>query len=478
MVSVCAARSVIALAQDNVLPDESDSRMVRQVLSLKGIDGFTSTVVIEMQDWDNKELVEMIAGDFAEVIVAHDVIGRLMIQCARQPGLAHVLESLMGFDGSEFYMQNWPELTGVKFGDLLTRFEDAVVAGIMRSDGTILLNPSDDLEVGDGDEIIVLAEDNDSYKPASSSWRSSDAVPNPPERVKSANAEKLLFCGWRRDMADMILQLDGYVPKGSELWLLSTVPADRRHELLTDHGRKEELQTKNLVIKNVMGSPVVRRDLWVLNAVDEHGRVQFLRDDEGVLVLDEGGQAREDSVTLDKFDSVLILADAGEDEKSTMESTDSRSLASMLIIQDIQKKLGGGKECCDPISEILDRSTRSLLNICGGTGYIMSNQIVSAVIAQVSERREMNGLLGELLAADGNEPYIREIELYLDLALRRDYSFWEVLLIARKRGEILLGFVRANALDAQNERTMLNPPDKAQKIRWETGDAFIVLALE
>ena len=108
----------------------------------------------------------------------------------------------------------------------------------------------------------------------------------------------------------------------------------------------------------------------------------------------------------------------------------------------------------------------------------MSNQIVSAVIAQVSERREMNGLLGELLAADGNEPYIREIELYLDLALRRDYSFWEVLLIARKRGEILLGFVRANALDAQNERTMLNPPDKAQKIRWETGDAFIVLALE
>ena len=283
---------MIALAQDNVLPDESDSRMVRQVLSLKGIDGFTSTVVIEMQDWDNKELVEMIAGDFAEVIVAHDVIGRLMIQCARQPGLAHVLESLMGFDGSEFYMQNWPELTGVKFGDLLTRFEDAVVAGIMRSDGTILLNPSDDLEVGDGDEIIVLAEDNDSYKPASSSWRSSDAVPNPPERVKSANAEKLLFCGWRRDMADMILQLDGYVPKGSELWLLSTVPADRRHELLTDHGRKEELQTKNLVIKNVMGSPVVRRDLWVLNAVDEHGRVQFLRDDEGVLVLDEGGQAR------------------------------------------------------------------------------------------------------------------------------------------------------------------------------------------
>jgi len=30
--------------------------------------------------------------------------------------LAHVLENLMGFDGSEFYMQNWPELEGATFG--------------------------------------------------------------------------------------------------------------------------------------------------------------------------------------------------------------------------------------------------------------------------------------------------------------------------------------------------------------------------
>jgi len=37
------------------------------VLSLKGIEGFSSPVVVEMQDWDNKDLVEMIASDIAEV---------------------------------------------------------------------------------------------------------------------------------------------------------------------------------------------------------------------------------------------------------------------------------------------------------------------------------------------------------------------------------------------------------------------------
>ena len=41
----------------------------------------------------------MVAPDFAEVIVNHDMIGRLMLQCARTPELAYVLDSMMGFEG-------------------------------------------------------------------------------------------------------------------------------------------------------------------------------------------------------------------------------------------------------------------------------------------------------------------------------------------------------------------------------------------
>ncbi len=38
---------------------------------------------------------------------------------------------------------------------------------------------------------------------------------------------------------------------------------------------------------------------------------------------------------------------------------------------------------CSPISEILDTRTRSLLRVVNCKGYVMSNQIVSAVISQV-----------------------------------------------------------------------------------------------
>lgn len=106
-VSANTARAVIALTPPDFDSDEADANMLRQVLALKALDGdFGSDgerhVVVELQDVDNKELIKMVAPDFAEVIVNHDMIGRLMLQCARTPELAYVLDSMMGFEGKSY----------------------------------------------------------------------------------------------------------------------------------------------------------------------------------------------------------------------------------------------------------------------------------------------------------------------------------------------------------------------------------------
>lgn len=70
---------------------QSDARALRVVLSLTGVkEGLKGHVVVEMSDLDNEPLVKLVGGDLIETVVAHDVIGRLMIQCALQPGLAQV----------------------------------------------------------------------------------------------------------------------------------------------------------------------------------------------------------------------------------------------------------------------------------------------------------------------------------------------------------------------------------------------------
>ena len=89
-ISLSSARSVIALSktQEDMDPDEADANQVRQVMALKTFEGFEGGchVVVELQDLDNQELCSLVAPNFAEVIVTNDLIGRLMLQCARCPG--------------------------------------------------------------------------------------------------------------------------------------------------------------------------------------------------------------------------------------------------------------------------------------------------------------------------------------------------------------------------------------------------------
>ncbi len=56
-------------------------------------------IVAEVCDLDNEQLVRMVGLDRVETVVSHDMIGRLMLLCARQPGLAIVWESIIGFEG-------------------------------------------------------------------------------------------------------------------------------------------------------------------------------------------------------------------------------------------------------------------------------------------------------------------------------------------------------------------------------------------
>jgi Trk K+ transport system NAD-binding subunit len=475
-ISVNSARSVISLSKtdDDMDPDEADANQVRQVMALKTFEGFENAchVVVELQDVDNRDLVGLVAPDFAEVIVTNDLIGRLMIQCARCPGLAAVLEEMMGFEGSEFYIEEWPELVGKTFYQITCRFDDAIPLGIRHFDGSVSINPENDYEILEGDKILVLAEDNDSYEVNDDSYVPHAYATECISKIVACEkkTEKILFCGWRRDMADMISQLDEYVEKGSELWLFNLVPAAERAELLKDKGNKDQLTLKNLTIFNVVGNPIIRRDLSGMRAVDVNGAFTG------------------ETVTLCQFDSILILADAVAIERgANMMSCDSRSLSSLLIIQDVMTKQyeaqktidPNTKPPCLPVSEILDTRTKSLLKVVEGKmGYIMSNQIISAVMAQVSEEKDINVVLREILTAEGSETFIRPISRFVDLSKESNLSFWDVALRARQRREVAIGYKPQDMDFKEAAHLVINPPDKGVVRKWSRGDVVVTFALD
>lgn len=55
----------------------------------------------------------------------------------------------------------------MQFEDILISFPDAIPCGIKVASygGKIILNPDDSYVLQEGDEILVIAEDDDSYAP-------------------------------------------------------------------------------------------------------------------------------------------------------------------------------------------------------------------------------------------------------------------------------------------------------------------------
>ncbi|KAJ6696727.1 hypothetical protein OIU85_003110 [Salix viminalis] len=158
------ARAIVVLAEDGNA-DQSDARALRTVLSLTGVkEGLKGHIVVELSDLDNEVLVKLVGGDLVHTVVAHDVIGRLMIQCARQPRLAQIWEDILGFENCEFYIKRWPQLHGMHFEDILISFPDVIPCGIKVAScgGKIILSPEDSYVLQEDDEILVIAEDDDS----------------------------------------------------------------------------------------------------------------------------------------------------------------------------------------------------------------------------------------------------------------------------------------------------------------------------
>ncbi|KAB2092132.1 hypothetical protein ES319_A02G007800v1 [Gossypium barbadense] len=457
-VSVSKARAIVVLADDGNA-DQSDARALRTVLSLTGVkEGLRGHIVVELSDLDNEVLVKLVGGELVETVVAHDVIGRLMIQCARQPGLAQIWEDILGFENCEFYIKRWPQLDGMQFEDVLISFPDAIPCGVKVASrgGKIILNPEDSYVLQGGDEVLVIAEDDDTYAPGALPmvWRGSLAG----DFIVPKLTEKILLCGWRRDMEDMIMVLDAFLAPGSELWMFNEVVESERERKLIDGGL-DLSRLVNITLVHREGNAVIRRHL--------------------------------ESLPLESFDSILILADESVEDSAIQ--ADSRSLATLLLIRDIQAKrlpyreamvtrgqrgsfsrgswIGEMQQASDRsviISEILDPRTKNLLSMSKISDYVLSNELVSMALAMVAEDRQINDVLEELFAEEGNELHIRLAELYLHEG--EEMSFYEIILRARQKREIVIGYRLENA-----ERAVINPPNKNKRRRWSVKDVFVVI---
>ncbi|RLN98105.1 hypothetical protein BBJ28_00011050 [Nothophytophthora sp. Chile5] len=440
-VSAHRARSIIIMANSTGDADRSDAAVLRTVLSLKTLPELSGHIVAELRDIDNDPLVRLVGGQDVEILVSHDVIGRLVLMSARSPGLARVFSCLLGFDGNEFYFKEWPECVGVPFRELAERFPNAIPLGIKRKNGDVFICPEVDAVVEEGDQIMVLAEDDDTYKACPPVTIEAGKVPLPP--VKEPTRERILMCGWRRDIRDMFVLLDAVVQPGTEVHMLCEEPVHLRNKQLRESGLAVE-NLKNIKLEHHFGNTAVRRHL--------------------------------EGLPWHSFTSIMILSDQAL-EADIMHS-DSHSLASLLLIRDLQARSSrqssvilGAPDYCKCISEILDPRTQRTIStsatILKLSEFIQSNELVSCILAMISESRDVRVIMDELLGPQGAYFEVEPSARYCEPQER--VSFWQLAKRAIAQGEILCGY-QVHGID----ETVLNPPNKRECRTWGSVDMVVL----
>jgi hypothetical protein len=297
--------------------------------------------------------------------------------------------------------------------------------------GDIILNPSPNFVIPDGDELIVIAEDDDTYTYAEAEEPAAGDLPA--WHPSKNRAEYILMTGWRRDIRDILKLLDSLVEHGTEVHMLASVPLADRTEILLQEGLDVK-SLRNITLVHHEGNSSSRCDL--------------------------------EELPMERYTSVMVLADEAH-EHDIMHS-DSHNLSSLLLLRNVQQLLmQDGKITAMPpcITEILDSRTQQTIStgstVFAGSDFVQSNEMISQMLAMISEDPGVKSILSELLGSKGSDISLETPAQYC--LPTENLTFMQLAKRCQMKHHILCGY--ANAA----EGTVVNPREKSTPRRWDGG---------
>jgi voltage-gated potassium channel Kch len=419
-----AARSIIVLAPEDSDPD---AHVIKTLLAL--VNGpergkQKMHIVAEIRDQKNVEAARLVGKDEVKLVCTEDILSRITVQTCRQSGLSAIYTELLDFGGDEIYMKAEPALAGKPFGEALSAYDACSVLGLVTEGGEVRLLPPMDMVIGQKDQIIAIAEDDSTFalsaapRPEPGEIREAKPRPKAPEHV--------LVLGWNRRAPRMILELDQYVASGSKVTVVAESAAAE-----AQIGEIRDMVT-NLEIAFTPGSTTDRRLLDRLAT---------------------------------KFEHVITLSYSDDLDA---QKADARTLVTLLHLRDIEAKRG---ETFSIVSEMLDVRNRQLAEVAQPDDFIVSDKLVSLLVAQISENASLAAVFEDLFDPEGAEIYLKPAEDYV--APGSSVKFATIVEAARRRGEIAIGY--QSSAGTLSDRTHVNPK-KSQEVKLAAADKIIVLA--
>lgn len=426
-----ASKSIIVLAPED---GNADPLTIKTILAITNNPNRREApyhIVAEIKDEKNLEVAQMVGKDEVELVLSDYFIGRIMVQTSRQSGLSIVYTELMDFEGAEIYFKEEKELVGKTYGASILSYEDSSVMGLQFANGSVKINPPMEYEIKKGDKIIAITEDDDTMVllKEKSNLISEDAIVDADSGKVSS--ERILILGWNKRALVIIPEMDKYVGSGSYMKIVSTFDND-----------KEYIQEIAKKLKNI--------------------KLEFHH-------ADTTARSVIDDLDITSFNSVQLLC---YKEQMDMQDADAQTLISLLHIRRIMDETGKDMKI---VSEMLDLRNRELAEVTKADDFIVSDNLISLLMSQVSENKFLMSVFEDIFNAQGSEIYLKPMSDFIKLGQKID--FYTVMESAKRKGQTAIGYRLASmANDKSKAHGVVIRPNKSIVQSFSANDKLIVLS--
>lgn len=403
----------------------SDVTLAKVVMSMKALAPDLSSppnVVVEVANPGNKLLVESVGWNkTTEAVVADLIMGRLFCQAIRFPNISRVYHRLLtdtfGYSLT-LHRADSLDLEGKCLREVVQILRAGTPIGVLlEAGGQENLRLLDfDHTFKAGDRVVVVRSQNPRECVEIRSTETGRLKPINSTRIE----RKLLISGWSTDLFTLLAELAANPDETSRATLVweKENPAERE--------RLEQLASfhPNLTLQFQTGT-----------------------------MLDEDAVRR---VGLEQFDKILLLADQTQPPLVA----DAENVLRYVLLDRAIEALGLGS---DLVVELNDEDNRPLLS-GRRVDVLMTGEILSHLLAQVSTHRSLMWIYEELFTKGGAELRLRPVG-----ELRSDHTgFAELQYLCLQSDAIAIGYCRAREV-------LFNPSPTTE---LESGDLLILVETE
>ena len=340
-----------------------------------------------------------------------DIMAKMIAHTSTEPGLSVAFKEILNFEGNEIYLEKDNRFYNKTVFELSGCIDNATLVGIKHND-VITLNPSRDTIVEEGDEVLLFEISKGCY------------------RINEIGEKNI----YEREYYTKLKEVKGKLYIIGNNILLNTIIKELPKDVV-----------------DIVLVPIKKNNEYTYNKYNN----------QNITIFDCNYLDDLDKITKDAG-HIVILADRTIDK----EDSDINNILLLLKVMNL-KELNDYSYNVTVELNMENSHNVSLKN--NKIDYIVSSNIASLVLAQMSENIELESVFEELLSNKGNELFSKPIKPF-NLTTEHDYSYGGLKQIILSYGYTLLGY-------SHDEKMYLNL-QLEERVHLTENDRLIVLGRE